>query len=106
MSTETRSELLVIPAQVKVKKHVRYVYSCRYCEQHEIETPIVTAKMPEPVFPKSLASPSAMAYTMTQKYGRGSHYNRRGSHWEELASTIPDKHLPTGISTGRLLCLV
>src|SRR5699024_7130316 len=46
MSTETRSELIVIPAQVKVKKHVRYVYSCRYCEQHEIETPIVTAKMP------------------------------------------------------------
>lgn len=68
MSTETRQEIEVIPAQVKLKKHIRHVYSCRHCEQHEIETPIVTAKMPAPVFPKSLASPSAMAYTMTQKY--------------------------------------
>src|SRR5699024_12050405 len=58
----------VIPAQVKVKEHVRYVYSCRHCEHNEIETPSVTAKMPAPVFPGSLASPSAMAYTMTKKY--------------------------------------
>ncbi|WP_217267415.1 IS66 family transposase zinc-finger binding domain-containing protein, partial [Thermanaeromonas sp. C210] len=29
MSTEVRQELKIIPAQVKVVKHVRYVYSCR-----------------------------------------------------------------------------
>lgn len=68
MSTEIRQELKVIPAQVKVVKHVRYVYGCRQCERNEVETPIVTATMPTPVYPGSLASPSAMAYTMSQKY--------------------------------------
>ncbi|RCO04232.1 IS66 family transposase, partial [Bacilli bacterium] len=58
MSEEIRKELQVIPAQVKVVRHVRHVYACRQCEKDEIETPIVTAKMPLPVFPKSYASPS------------------------------------------------
>ena len=68
MSTEVRQELKVIPAQVKVVKHVRYIYSCHRCEREEINTPIITAPMPSPVFPGSLASPSAMAYIMSQKY--------------------------------------
>jgi len=53
MSEEIRKELQVIPAQVKVVKHVRHVYACRHCEKEGIETPIVTAEMPSPVFPKS-----------------------------------------------------
>lgn len=47
---------------------MRYVYACRHCEQKSIQTPIVVAPMPAPVLPGSLASPSAMAYIMTQKY--------------------------------------
>lgn len=45
MSTETRQEIEVILTQVKLKKHIRHVYSCRHCERHEIEIPFVTAKM-------------------------------------------------------------
>lgn len=71
MSTEVRQELKVIPAQVSVVKHVRYVYSCRRCEREDIQTPIVTAPMPAPVLPGSLASPSAIAHIMTQKYVEG-----------------------------------
>ena len=68
MSTEVRQELKIIPIQVKLVKHVRYVYSCRQCEQKEINTPIVTAEMPAPVLPGSLVSPSLMAHIMSQKY--------------------------------------
>lgn len=68
MSTETRQELKIIPAEVKVVRHVRFVYGCRHCEREEIRTPIVTAPMPAPVAPGSLASPSIMAYVMSQKY--------------------------------------
>lgn len=80
MSTEVRRELEVIPAQVKVKNHIRYVYSCRHCEKNEIETPIITADMPASVFPGSLASPSAMAYTMTEKYVEGMPLYRQEKH--------------------------
>src|SRR5699024_4638203 len=88
MSTEVRKEIEVIPAQVKVKEHVRYVYSCRHCEHNEIETPIVTAKMPAPVFPGSLASPSAMAYTMTQKYVESMPLYRQEKHLERFGISI------------------
>lgn len=71
MSTEVRQELKYIPAEVKVVKHVRYVYSCRHCEQEEIETPIQTAPMPKPVISGSLASPSILAHIMGQKYVEG-----------------------------------
>lgn len=62
MSEEVRKELQVISAKVKVVKHVRHVYACRNCEKEGIETPIVTAKMPSPLFPKSYASPSTVSY--------------------------------------------
>jgi transposase len=68
MSTEIRQELKYIPAEVKVVKHVRHVYSCRTCEQEAIETPIQTASMPKPVISGSLASPSFLAHIMSQKY--------------------------------------
>ncbi|HHY95025.1 MAG TPA: IS66 family transposase [Firmicutes bacterium] len=71
MSTEVREELKIIPAQVKVLKHVRYIYSCRRCEREEVSTPVVTAPAPSPVIPNSLASPSAIAYITTQKYVDG-----------------------------------
>lgn len=71
MSTEIRRELKIIPAQVKVVEHVRHVYSCRTCEREGIETPIITANMPTPMYPGSLASPSAMAFIMNQKYVEG-----------------------------------
>ncbi|MDQ0062460.1 transposase [Paenibacillus harenae] len=68
MSTEVRRELKIIPAEVKVMEHVRHVYACRRCEQEATSTPIITAPMPAPVAAGSLASPSILAYIMSQKY--------------------------------------
>ncbi len=68
MSKEIRHELKIVPAQVSVVEHVRYVYSCRSCEKNEITTPIITAPMPAPVIKGSMASPSAVSHIMTRKY--------------------------------------
>lgn len=68
MSKEIRQELKIIPAQVTVVEHIRYVYSCRNCEKNEITTPVITAPMPNPVIKGSLASPSFISYVMTRKY--------------------------------------
>jgi transposase len=67
MSTETRNEIQVIPAEVKVVRPVRKIYAYRHCEHEEIITPIVTVPMPKPVYPGSLASPSILAHVMSQK---------------------------------------
>lgn len=84
MSTETRRELKFIPAQVKVIEHIQHIYSCRHCEREGTETPIVTAKMPAPIYPKSLASASAMAYIMNQKYVLGLPLYRQEKELERM----------------------
>ena len=71
MSAEERKELQIVRPQVKVISHVRYIYSCRHCERHEIETPIVKADAPGSFIEKSLASPSAVAYIMGMKFVEG-----------------------------------
>lgn len=84
MSTEVRQELKVIPAEVKVVKHVRHVYSCRQCEREATETPVITAPMPKPVAPGSLASPSALAFIMEQKYVMGMPLYRQEQQFAHL----------------------
>lgn len=71
MSTQVRRELKIIPAQVVVVNHVQYVYACRRCEREGLSTPVITAPMPARVIPGSLASPSALAHVMDQKYVQG-----------------------------------
>lgn len=84
MSHQTRKELKIIPAQVKVVEHVQHIYSCRHCEKHAIATPIVKAKMPNPVIPKGLASPSAIAFIMTQKFADGLPLYRQEKQLERM----------------------
>ncbi|GAC43580.1 transposase and inactivated derivative [Paenibacillus popilliae ATCC 14706] len=89
MTTETRSEIAVVPPQVKVVRHVRQVYACRrHCERHELQTPIVTAPMPKPVYPGSLASPTAMAYVMCQKYVDSMPLYRQEQQFARLGDTL------------------
>jgi transposase len=68
MGKEVRKELTIVPARVKVTEHIRYVYSCRNCEETGVTVPVIRASMPEPVIKGSPASPSAIAHIMTQKY--------------------------------------
>jgi transposase len=66
--SEPRREIEIVPAQVKVIEHVREVYSCRNCERVGTNVPVIKAPMPEPVIKGSIASPSAVAHIMAQKY--------------------------------------
>jgi transposase len=68
MGVETRQELKFVPAQASVVKHNCVKYACRHCQREETTTPILTAPMPKPAFPNSMASPSAVAHIMTEKF--------------------------------------
>jgi transposase len=100
MSTETRNEIAVIPAEVKVVRHVRQVYACRRCEREDIRTPIVTAPMPKPVYPGSLASPSIMAHVMSQKYVDSQPLNRQEQQFARLGLTISRQTLANWMIYG------
>jgi len=88
MSTEIRRELKIIPAQVSVVEHIKYIYSCRDCEETEINTPIKTALMPKPALPGSPASASAIAYVMSQKFVYGLPLYRQEQQWKRLGVEI------------------
>ncbi|MFC4765870.1 IS66 family transposase, partial [Effusibacillus consociatus] len=100
MSTETRQELKIIPAEVKVVRHVCHVYGCRRCEQEAIRTPIVTAPMPAPVVPGSLVSPSMLAYVMSQKYVDSLPLYRQEQQFQRLGVELSRQTLANWIIAG------
>ena len=61
---EVSSEQLdIIPAKVRVLKHIRYKYTCRSCDSAP-----ETATMPPQLLPKSQVSSGFMAYVVTGKF--------------------------------------
>lgn len=88
MKKEIRRELIVIPAEVKVLQHERDVFACRACEKGNINTPIVPAPMPNPVFQKSMASPSSVAHVLVQKYMVGTPLYRQEQQFEQLGVSL------------------
>jgi hypothetical protein len=85
---------------VKVLKHIRYVYSCRQCEREELTTPVVTATMPTPVIPGSLASPSAIAYIMSQKFVEGLPLYRQEQNFARFGVTLSRQTLANWMILG------
>jgi transposase len=88
MGKEERHEFKFVPPQATVIKHIRYVYGCRTCEKQGTEVPILVAPAPNPVIPKSLASPQSLAYVMTLKYVDGLPLYRQVKHFERMDITI------------------
>jgi len=88
MSTQTRQELKIIPAQIKLVKHVQYIYACRQCEKEQDKTPIIKAQMPKPILSGSLASPSILAYIMDQKYINSMPLYRQEQHFSRLGINL------------------
>jgi len=68
IGVDVRDEIKIIPPQVIHVEHRRKVYKCGHCDKHADKTPIVKAESPNPVIKGSVASASAVAYVMSQKY--------------------------------------
>jgi len=81
MGREKRRELVIIPAQVKIREHVRKTYACRDCETDECGVPIVKAPVDNPVIKGSFASPEAIAHIMCQKFVMGVPLYRQEQDW-------------------------
>ena len=93
MSTETRRELEIIPAQVKVIEHIRHLYACRTCENEGTGTKIITAPMPKPAFPGSIASAGTVAHIISQKYVEGLPLYRQEKSLERLGISISRQNM-------------
>jgi transposase len=79
--SEPRRELVIIPAQVKIREHVSNVYACRHCEKEALNVPIVTATATKPVIKGSFASPEAIAHIIHQKFVMATPLYRQEQDW-------------------------
>jgi transposase len=100
MSTQSRDEIVIIPAQVKATKHVTFIYGCRHCEKNEISVPIIKASAPKPLIKGSLASASAVAYVMSQKFVEAMPLYRQEKHFERLGIELPRANLSNWMLKG------
>ena len=76
-----RHEMQIIPKQIKLLAYYAVTYACDSCEKDTGFAHIVTVKPPVPLMKHSLASPSTVAYIMTQKYVDGLPLARQEKIW-------------------------
>ena len=91
-----RRELELIPASVSKVEHVQVVYDCPKCDRDpEIETRVmVKSDLPAPVIPNSgIASPSLVAYVVSNKYVLALPLNRQAEEFNRLGIAIPKQNL-------------
>ena len=100
MGTEVRQEIKVIPAQVILVKHNRAKYACRACEDNAESSPVVVAPFPKPAFPNSLASPSAVAYIMSQKFVEGLPLYRQEASLQRLGFELSRQTMANWMLAG------
>lgn len=81
---ETRREIKLIPAQVKVVEHKKAVYVCQNCDKTGTEGNFVTASAPKPLIEKSLVSPGMLSEIIRQKYCMGVPLYRQEQQFRQM----------------------
>ena len=81
---ETRREIKMIPAQVKVVEHKKSVYVCKNCDKTGTEGTFVAAEAPKPLIEKSLVSASMLSEIINQKYCMGVPLYRLESYFKNM----------------------
>lgn len=76
-----RHEMQIIPKQIKLLAYYAVTYACDKCEKDTGFAHIASVMPPVPLMNHSLASPSTVAYIMTQKYVDGLPLARQEKIW-------------------------
>jgi transposase len=87
---DTCEKLEIIPAQVRVKRHIRPRYACKACEgSGDEEKPAVRIAPAFPqLLPKSIATPSLVAYIITAKFCDGLPFYRQERQFQRIGIDI------------------
>ena len=76
-----RDEIEIVPAKMYINRYVRANYVCDACHKDENQARIIKSHVPEPVIKHSLASPSAVASVIYQKYVNSMPIARQEKDW-------------------------
>jgi transposase len=86
---EVSEKLDIVPARVRVIKHVRYKYACKSCEGVESEGGAVkTAPLPPQIIPQGIATGGLLAFILISKFGDALPFYRQEKIFERLGVEI------------------
>ena len=97
---EVTEQLEVIPAQLKVIQHVRFKYACNRCDEG-----VSIAPMPRLFLPKSMATPSLVAYTLINKYQDHLPLYRQEKIWHRMGVEMARNTICGWIMAAAEVCM-
>jgi len=105
MGTETRDEIAIVPATVKIIRHIQHKYVCKNesCEDEADGTNIVMVRAPEPPIPHSPAGPSMIANIISRKYSEHLPLHRQAQEFAYNGITIPKQNMASWVIKGSAL---
>jgi len=65
---ETAEKLDIVPARMKVIRHIRPKYACKECEGAQSEHPVKIAPVPAQIIEKGIATPGLLAFILVGKF--------------------------------------
>ena len=99
-SEHVRTEIQIIPAQVKVLEIKRAVYAVPSYDKTKPGSEVIKATVPDAFMRKSMASPSSAAYTMYQKYVNSVPLYRQEKDWRNQGVELSRATLANWIIHG------
>ena len=89
ISEDISEKLDIIPAVIRVIKHIRPKYACKKCEGLETEGATVKiAPPPKQIIPKSIATAGLLAYILTAKFCDALPFYRQERQFERIGVEI------------------
>jgi transposase len=89
---ETSEQLEVIPAQLKVLRHIRLRYACKACTEG-----VTTASLPKQPIPKGIPTAGLLAHVAMAKFDDHLPLYRQSEIWDRLGVNLPRSTLSTWI---------
>ena len=86
---DARSEYVLIPARVEIRKYITCTYACKRCEKENTRVPMKKSSAPPAVINGSNASAEAIAHIATQKFTMGIPLYRQEQDWSRQGILLP-----------------
>ena len=86
---EVTEKLDIIPAQIRVIRHIRLKYACRNCEGLENDEAVKIAPLPAQIIPKGLPTAGLLAHVITGKFCDALPFYRQEKQFIRLGIDIP-----------------
>jgi transposase len=109
---EVSEKLDIIPASMKVIRHIRYKYACKNCEGVESkEGAVKTALMPPQIIPQGIASPGLIAHILIGKFADALPFYRQEKIFARIGvdicrATMCNWAIHVGEQCGKLMDLM